>query len=269
MHRPASCVAILLFVCVAVIDVHALTVTVDSNLDTVDAADGVTTLREAILATSAFEPHTISLAIGSQTITLMSALPVVNPSLTLLGGGATLDGSFAGPGAVGLPLSQGVVVESLTIVRFGSHGITTNGCITLDDVRIGVDAAGEPAGNGGDGVLAFAPCASPAIIRNSTIGSNGGDGIDVVDSVEIEQSFIGTTAAGDDRGNGGAGIRLRHQSFPGATGVITGNTIAFNDGPGIAVVDALTDHRTFRVRERQRAARATPAAGSSDSRSAM
>lgn len=84
------------------------------------------------------------------------------------------------------------------------------------------------------------------IIRNSTIGSNGGDGIEVVDSVEIEQSFIGTTAGADDRGNAGAGIRLRHQSFPDATGVITGNAIALNDGPGIAVVDALTGHRTFR-----------------------
>lgn len=236
------CAATAVLVCSAPA-ARAASLIVNSNLDTIDGSDGVTTLREALAA--AGPSDVISLLIGTQTISVTSALPPVPADVIIFGGHAVLDGTAAGAGVDGLVVGNRSTIIRLTIIHFGGAGIRANGCFSLDESRIGVDAADNAAGNLGDGVVVTAPCGlDQGFFTDSVISSNGGDGIriDSGDRMGILGCLIGTTSGGLDRGNGGAGIRLSNGGNDNNIGGTSPNTIAWNGGPGIVVEGATTDH---------------------------
>ena len=120
-HRQGSCVA-----CVGGAEVlesrtMLTSYVVDSPLDTVDANDGQTTLREAITQANATAGHdTITFQIsgtGPQTIVLAGMLPTVNDTLTIDGSsqpGITIDAT----GVAGNVLRLGSNADGSTLQQF-------------------------------------------------------------------------------------------------------------------------------------------------------
>jgi hypothetical protein len=134
------------------------TITVTSVLDSVDATDGVTTLREAILAANDKPGYdTIVFNIdggGVHTIQPMSALPQILDSVTIDGSTQPgyagtpvieLDGSLAGLSANGLHILAGnTTIRGLAINRFARDGIylqNRDGNVIVGNF-IGTDATG-------------------------------------------------------------------------------------------------------------------------------
>jgi hypothetical protein len=165
--------------------------------------------------------------------------------------GVVLDGSRAGPNAVGLdiePRAAGTsTVEGLVIQNFTSDGlfIQTPTAVVVQGNYIGTDVTGtSPRGNGSDGILALSPQltvgGTTPDLRN-VISGNGGVGVvfDLAGGGVVEGNRIGTDATGTTPlGNGSGGILGRLLSdvvTVGGAVAGAGNVISANGGVGIAI----------------------------------
>jgi Periplasmic copper-binding protein (NosD) len=213
---------------------------------------GPGTLRAAMLAanaTSAGGSNLISFSVHG-TITLASGLPTIGRNVTInatsaptyVSGGApvvALDfnrhpGLIFGVGAGGSQL-LGVAVDDAS----GNGVILDADSITLNDNYIGLNLAGAAAGNGGNGVFAWAESNGNFIGLNDSLASgvvanvisgNRLNGIELGGSSSniVVDNRIGTNAAGTAAiANGGDGIYITHGS--------RGNEIG-----GTAFVDSVT-----------------------------
>jgi hypothetical protein len=213
---------------------------------------GPGTLRAAMLAanaTSAGSSNLISFSVHG-TITLASGLPTIGRNVTInatsaptyVSGGApvvALDfnrhpGLIFGVGSGGSQL-LGVAVDDAS----GNGVILDADSITLNDNYIGLNLAGAAAGNGGNGVFAWAESNGNFIGLNDSLASgvvanvisgNRLNGIELGGSSSniVVDNRIGTNAAGTAAiANGGDGIYITHGS--------RGNEIG-----GTAFVDSVT-----------------------------
>jgi hypothetical protein len=200
----------------------AATITVDSGGDAL-AADGVTTLREALLG--ALSGDVIAIAVPAVTLTRAGAredagqtgdLDVAVP-VTIRGGGATIDGAgldrvfdvrpggaltledakvtggAAPDGAIGTPAGPtGTPAPGPGGAGEGGGGIRAAGPLTLRRVTV----SGNRAGAGGTGAASIRETAAGA-------GGRGGDGGGILATGEVTLTAV--TVSGNAAGNGGAG----------------------------------------------------------------
>ena len=201
---------------------------------------------------------TSTLGAGVQTIRPTSPLPAITDKAEINGligsscdswppqPGVKLDGSLAGPNAIGLTVQANeTIIRGLTIYGFTSHGVAifaSNVGVTCN--IIGLDAQGNAAGNGNLGVLVngsnnivghYVPTVGNVISANSY-------GVFIQAATQgniVRDNRIGTDVNGLlDRGNRNDGILVGF----GATGNIIGgvndfdrNIIAGNDGNGVQI----------------------------------
>lgn len=125
----------------------------------------------------------------------------------------------------GLAEGAGNVIAANT-----TDGLFVRGPATILGNRIGLDADGAARGNGTNGVRTDA--AVGLTIEANEIGANGGAGVFVVRGAEtrVRANWIGVTASGESRGNGGDGIYLEEttDALIGGTLESDGNTVAHN-----------------------------------------
>ncbi|MBI5030662.1 MAG: right-handed parallel beta-helix repeat-containing protein [Chloroflexi bacterium] len=207
---------------------------------------------------------------GSTTIYLTTPTPNIDDSAGTIIDGAwgsvfpVIDASFLSPQNAlyiysnhnwlqfftvrGAPITNILVTGSyntfydVTMTKAGTYGISLSGNYnTIDSSQIGISSTSEwdcvsvPSGNGSHGV--FIPQgAHHHTIRNSDIGCNGGNGIEVQPSVTDgyhtfgPNNRIGTNASSGSLGNDLYGIDL-------GTGwnVIHSSTVVDNQGGGIRI----------------------------------
>lgn len=198
------------------------------------------------------------------TIRPTSPLPTVRTAILIDGttqpgySGAPvveIDGSLAGPTAVGLALADETcpggsglcddqIVRALTINRFASFGVARYSGFSefvLEDSYIGTDSTGAgAAGNGADGVLISNVDNTQAVqIRRNVISGNAGWGIlDISSSTTtIAGNRIGTNATGSAAiGNDGGGVYAPAGGghFIGGDSRSDANVVSGNNGPGIS-----------------------------------
>ena len=247
--------------------VTTLETVVTTSLDTVNATDGVVSLREAItFANATAGTDTITFAIpggGVKTITVSSALPALTEAAVI--DGYTQPGSSAntlatGNNAVlnvvlrgasstlgnGLTLSAGgVTVRGLVVQNF-TDGIFVGGANAIIAGNwIGVSQTGTAAaGNADDGIQVNA---NGALIGGTTpaarnvISASGQRGIEITGgfgSATVQGNNIGTNATGTAAlGNGEGGVRAGTNNVNSPNVLITGNVISGNLEAGIHVQD--------------------------------
>ncbi|MDQ3814350.1 MAG: hypothetical protein M3347_10415, partial [Armatimonadota bacterium] len=205
-------------------------IVVTTAADTVNAGDGVTSLREAITAANARFGAVILFRIpgpGPYPITPTSTLPPITFS-TIIDGTSQpgfsgtpiieLNGSSAGPNVSGLTITGGnSVVRGLAINRFQGNGIVlqTNGGNVLQGNFIGTAGDGSTnLGNTGAGVLidgvgsntvgGLTPGASNLIAFNGTgVRVLPGGGNTGVSNAILSNSIHSNTGLGIDLGSDG------------------------------------------------------------------
>lgn len=233
---------------------RAATFTVNTTADS-----GAGSLRQAILdANGSSGPHTIlfDLGAGVQTIQPNSALPTItsaNLEINALGGApcttwplqpkVALDGSSAGSNADGFKIqADGVRIVGLYIHSFSSDGIEIGADEALIGCNIiGLNPAGNDAGNGGYGVNIVGDDNiignNGSILGNVISGNQFGVAIETaVDGNIIRGNYIGTNADGtQDRGNDGAGVAIVEgtNTLVGGTVSADRNVISGNDDQGV------------------------------------
>jgi parallel beta-helix repeat protein len=194
---------------------------------------GAGSLRAAITAANAAAPgtpSTINFTVNG-TITLASDLPTITGTVTIdattaptyTAGGPPVVEVDAG-GHAGLVFDTGSAGSQLlgtAVANAAGNGVTLNaGFITLNSNYIGLNLAGQAAGNSGDGVFVAAtsshnqiglnPSNTPGVVGN-VISGNGGNGISFHNSSNntVAANRIGTSADGTTAiANGGNGIWL-------------------------------------------------------------
>jgi hypothetical protein len=135
-----------------------------------------------------------------------------------------------------LPIERNIVSGNLrgVVIAVGS----TN---SVQGNFIGTDITGTlPLGNTTSGIQIVSGAANnlvggPSVSQGNVISANAADGIAIqtlAATNTIQNNFIGTNAAGQNLGNGSAGISINTDS-----GNLTiSNTIAFNGGAGVAML---------------------------------
>ena len=262
------------------------TVTVNDVTDLSDATpgDGVCdtsggvpgdqcSLRAAIQELNALgpdvSPHTINfniLGTGPFTIAPLTPLPAIEVPVEILGTsqpGTTcpgptslanlqivLDGSSAGPGAIGLllnPGSDGSTLRGLVIGNFSSYGIRVLSAQNIIRCNyVGIEADGvSPMGNGSNGILINSDNnivgGQAAHVQRNVIAANGGFGIrlETASGNIVRNNFIGTTADGMNAlGNISGMYVLGDSNLIGGTDPLAGNLISGNAGYGLRLNSA-------------------------------
>ena len=261
------------------------TVTVDSTTDLLDGdtssiadlmaapgADGVVSLREAIVAANSDGGGTIEFAIplsdpgygasgiaGTWTIALGETLPLLSSGQVVISGTTQLLNIDGGPIPPGPPIelngepmadgnclkivSDNNVLHGLVINRCPETGISIEGSQnTVTGNYVGTDVTGSQAmGNGVHGIhLDYGPenaIGGTGAGQRNVISGNSGNGLYLnrgSDGNTIAGNYIGTDATGSlDLGNSGTGIRI----LPYSSGnrIIQLNVISGNDGNGISI----------------------------------
>lgn len=245
---------------------------VTTTSDVVDSNDGLTSLREAILAANGLagmDEITFNIpGSGVHSIRPLTALPTINEGVVIDGytqPGASQNTSFSGSNAVLLIEINGALtseedglvllgnsseVRGLVINGFEGTGLVLSGGGNhlVEGNIIGTNATGTLAvPNGNHGIFIDSPAnvvgGSGEGMRN-IISGNDGDGIRIEGSTAsgnfVVNSFIGTKADGSGAiGNGGSGVRI-----VGAENNVIGgenaeslvrNVISGNDGHGVLV----------------------------------
>ena len=227
--------------------------------------NGAGSLRQAILNANAnpgVDEITFDIpGTGLPTIDLLSPLPAITDPVTIDGlalppseaddqgtDGTTplveLDGSQAGPGAVGLTLDAGSsTIQGLFIEHFSGDGILIAATATSDGNGETI-ASSIIEGNGAFGVEIDDVAGN--LLQGDVISGNASGGVDIRGSDSIEddllQDRIGTESDGTSPlGNGGPGVLLEDGTNRNAIGIgdpNDGNTIAFNAGAGVETRDA-------------------------------
>ncbi|MCA9060982.1 MAG: DUF4347 domain-containing protein, partial [Planctomycetaceae bacterium] len=196
-------------------------ITVDTDSDTIDGSDGVTSLREAIIAANATAGQDVIVfnlaGAGLHTIALTSVLPTITESVIIdatTQAGYTeapliaINGSAAGAVNGLNVIGSDVTVRGLAIVNFAGHGISATGSNHVFESNfIGLSLNGtNAASNGFDGIHLSA--ATGVRIGGSTFGTanvisgNGAAGIAVTNGSGgnlIFGNIIGLDASGTRR----------------------------------------------------------------------
>lgn len=238
------------------------TITVNSTLDVADGADGLCTLREAIVAAntdtasgatpgecgagSSSDSDTISLTGVTGTITLGSALPEIKSEMSINGPGASLL-TVSGNNSVrvfslrlltvGTVNFSGLTIANGRINDVGGGIYTQNsGNVNVTDCTINNNFAilGGGVGNGGNGVFT---------ITNSTLSNNsagtGGGAYNGLATMNVINSTINNNAAGVVAGSGnGGGIITSTERLNIINSTFHGNTAT---GRGGAIYNGGTD----------------------------
>jgi conserved repeat domain len=195
---------------------------------------------------------------GTQTINLLSALPLITGTVTIDGTtqnpSATtppieLNGTNAGGETVGINLAaSSSVIRGLVINRFDGTAISLSGSSHVEGCYIGTDAAGSAAqGNGEQGVSisSISNCTvggTTAAARNVISGSSGNGVLILGPSAGnlVQGNYIGTNATGTaDLGNAGDGVEMVSGDNTvtnctiGGTAAGAGNLISGNNGSGV------------------------------------
>ena len=182
--------------------------------------------------------------------------------------GTNLTGEDLGNGAYGIHCDWGNGGLSRDILIGGvdagnTLGFNELGGISLSHAywsrivgnRIGVCPDNSNCGNIGPGIISLQvinTIGGPTPDHGNTIGFNEtGILLDDSSNAEIQNNFIGVTSDGEDIGNVGSGIELSGLSFSTHIGYdnysdIPGpdslhNTIAYNGGNGVLLIDSFTD----------------------------
>jgi predicted outer membrane repeat protein len=215
---------------------HAATITVTTTGDSVNAADGLTSLREAFTeASTNAEDDTIVLAPGaSYDLSYCAVGPLTHTAaeaLTIEGNGATITQTCAD---VGIILSTDTSVTSLltitdvTLIGGPNSGAPVAGGAVFADGRLLLDSVtitGVDTGvNGAVIESEFSPGGGPTIVaENVDISGNEGTAIGgQLMSVSVTDSTLSN--------NVGSGISLTD----GTPVTVTGTTITDNTGRGIS-----------------------------------
>lgn len=222
-------------------------------------ADGVISLREAIIAANnRAGADTITFNVAG-TITLQGGLPSLNDAAggtTIDGAGdIVLDGANLGGSIVGLQLSSAEnVLSGLTIINFPGHGVGISGATATANSVVGclIGTNGTAIrGNGGHGIE-IADLAADNIIggvdaaSRNIISGNDRSGVYVTGAPNnvITGNYIGLSANGLAAiANNEAGVTL----INGATGTAVGgdadgegNVISANNDSGVVISGATT-----------------------------
>jgi CSLREA domain-containing protein len=229
----------------------------DLTDDTCDDGTGSCTLRAAIqqanATTSGSASDDITFDISGtppHTIAPQTPLPPITDAVQIDGSTepayadrpvVEIDGSAAGSDATGLTVGASFsIVSGLSVVNFSAEGINvTAPNVVVAGCYLGVDASGSAAGNE-TGLYLGAGQASigGGVGFENVIGGNDLYGIYVeTDGSQIDGTFVGTNADGDDLGNGSTGILLDATASNNVLGGVSkGPTeIAYNGGPGVTV----------------------------------
>ncbi|HWB10980.1 MAG TPA: Calx-beta domain-containing protein [Pirellulales bacterium] len=238
---------------------------------TTRADSGPGSLRQAILNADANPGSEITFDIpgsGPQTIQLLSPLPQITADVMIDGSTqpgfagtplVELDGRLAGGGADGLNIAGGVAtIKGLAIDRFVGDGIyvLSAGSATIVGNYLGVDTSGRVvAPNGLYGIEIEnntdssdddeEDSGSPSTVDKGNIVSGNLAGGIFIHGVGasgnfVAGNFIGTQSDGvSPLGNGGPGVLIGDGASGNDIGFRSadeGNTIAFNAGPGVDVL---------------------------------
>jgi CSLREA domain-containing protein len=261
----------------------AAVLTVNSTLDSDDSSCSALsssnpslecTLREAINAANASaDADTIGFAIpggGVRTIRPLSALPIIERDIvidgytqpgsapnTLVNGDnavlrVELDGSFAGPSAIGLWLGTRNTIRGLVVNRFSEAAILLHGTVdsylqqivaenVVEGNFIGTDFSGTLGRGNAAGVVMDSErnrVGGGTPSARNLISGNNGDGVSISASSgtpawdnAISGNFIGTTSSGTARlPNAGNGVFISAHARMNSVG---GNVISGNLGHGV------------------------------------
>ena len=168
-----------------------------------------------------------------------------------------LDGQSAGAGVVGVFLNaaSNVVISGLSVTRFEDGVVVRGGGNNLIAGNfVGLDPAGNPAGNRGYGVS----LEGSGVNRVGGIGpdgrnvisANGRQGVRLVGAASVDNSirnnYVGTDPSGSlDRGNGGNGIEIgafevaqgyASRTVIGGTDPAARNVVSGNGLSGVALI---------------------------------
>ncbi|MFT5091566.1 MAG: parallel beta-helix repeat protein [Porticoccaceae bacterium] len=213
-------------------------ISVTSNLDTIDAGDGVTTLREAIIESNAMSgTDLISFGIvgpGPHSIHLTGPLPVITEAVEIDGSNQdiTIDAStITSTTVAALTISgqaaAGSFVHNLTIAGvFSAVEVVSADDVTLDNLSL-------PKGGVRQGYGITVRGSSSATVSNSTVSNRwlGVRFLDVTTSLVADNSMAGTSIA--DGGASGFNTYLRND----VSGVTTGTAIGMFGSLGHNTID--------------------------------
>lgn len=233
------------------------TILVTTELDVVDTADELTSLREAVLQANSqagFDTITFDSSLANKPILLSGGQMSISETLTIQGLGAahtTVNGQNSSrlfditntAGAVtfdGLTLSGGKTTatnDAGGAIRSASSGqLTIQNCTIFGNSTTG-GAQGFFSGAFGGGISAGGSVVitNSAISGNSTAGDGGlGGGIFTFGSVTVTNSTIsGNSTAG--AANGGGIFAWEPMTITNST--VTGNSVAKGDGGGVYSVN--------------------------------
>ena len=224
----------------------AATITVTSLADTVDAGDGVTTLREAIIqANSEPGPHTINFAVsGTILLTNASALPTITTNVTIEGPALPnrveirRDSSAPryriltiGVGA-NVTLRRLVISNGFPAAGVNGGGVLNQGVLLVDHCEIR-DNRTDGAGLLGGGIASGNAPGAQLTMTNSTVaGNTGGWGGGVYVNDTALSTFRNCTISGNTAEFGG-GMRIHTPEV-----IITNCTIANNTATTNSAVNA-------------------------------
>ncbi|HJT30908.1 MAG TPA: Calx-beta domain-containing protein, partial [Pirellulales bacterium] len=237
---------------------------------TTTADSGPGSLRQTILNANA-NPGTDEITfdipgVAPHTIQLLSPLPAITDPANIDGfrlpsdGGsdqegttpqAELNGSQAGPNADGLTLEVGnSTVQGLIVDHFSGDGVRmeSNGSVNLQEFYGNVVSGMTIDNNGGYGIeindTALNTIGSLQPAGANEISGNAAGGVYIhgadANRNHLTNNFIGTQADGvTPLGNGGPGVLIGAGASDNSIGLdpaVNGNTIAFNVGAGVEVL---------------------------------
>ncbi|WP_161604366.1 choice-of-anchor Q domain-containing protein [Roseiconus nitratireducens] len=258
-------------------------ITVNTLLDTIDASDGVTSLREAIIESNANgEADSITLPAGTLTLTLSGSdenaaatgdLDIAEGNIVSIAGDGTsvIDASALGDRAFDIMSGADVELSGITITggiasdtggaspsSVGDGGAVYNsGDLTLDRVTLDGNAAAGVAGSGGAVLNAGVFAASDSSITNNRANRAGGgiedasDQLVTLTNVALDGNNAGVAPAATASPGNGGGLHVTGNATVNIFGgTVSGNSAAREggglwNGGGTMVIDGTTiSHNT-------------------------